>query len=196
LERGNAGTLKMRPDKFEENFYQGQSMRRRNGISGETVAFHGTDDRAVPNVSDWINYSRASDIRVSQTEKRRSMKRKLPFLLLFGLLIAGCYSSKFATYQSPCETGETWQVKVEKSGLYPTIKVIVNDSALITETVPFFDWKGINTTGTYRGHSVELIVTYNSGFLGIGSYYSAIVTIDNKFFVGQFRLPTINLGGD
>jgi hypothetical protein len=124
------------------------------------------------------------------------MKMKLPFILLFGLLIAGCYSSKFATYQLACSTGETWQVSVEKSGLYPTIKVIVNDSTVITKSVPLFDWKGINTTGTYRGHSVALMVTYNSGFLSIGSYYNAIVTIDNKFFVGQFRLPTINLGAD
>ncbi len=124
------------------------------------------------------------------------MKRKLPFFLLFGFLIAGCYSSKFATYQSPCATSETWQVRVEKSGLYPAIKVIVNDSTVITKSVPVFDWKGINATGTYSGHSVELMVTYNSGFLGIGSYYNAIVTIDNKFFVGQFMLPTINLCTD
>ena len=122
------------------------------------------------------------------------MKRES--LLLFGFLIAGCCSSKFATYQSPCGAGETWQVRVEKSGLYPAVKVIVNDSTVITQSVPIFDWKGINATGTYSGHSVELIVTYNSGFLGIGSYYSAIVTIDNKFFAGQFRLPTISLGGD
>ena len=120
------------------------------------------------------------------------MKRKFLFLLLSGLLIAGCYSTKFDTYQPPCSTGETWQVKVEKSGLYPVIKVIVNDSTVIAKSAPVFDWKGINTTETYRGHNVTLMVTYNSGFLGIGSYYSATVTIDNKFFVGQFRLPTIN----
>jgi hypothetical protein len=122
------------------------------------------------------------------------MKKKLPFLLLCGFLIVGCYSSKFATYQSACSTGETWQVIVEKSGLYPTIKVIVNDSTVITKSVPVFDWKGINTTGTYRGHSITLLVTYNNGFFGIGSYYNATVTIDNKFFVGQFKLSTINLG--
>jgi hypothetical protein len=124
------------------------------------------------------------------------MKRKSPILLLFGLFIAGCYSSKFATCQPPCSNGETWRVRVEKSGLYPTIKVIVNDSTVITKSVPVFDWKGINTTGTYRGHSVALMATYNSGFFGIGSYYNAIVTIDNTFFVGQFRLPTIRLGAD
>ena len=124
------------------------------------------------------------------------MRSKLLFLLFIGYLVTGCYSSKLATYQPENSTGETWQVKVEKSGLYPAIKVTVNDSTVITKSVPVFDWKGINTSGTYCGHSVELIVTYNSGFLGIGSYYSAIVTIDNKYFVGQFRLPTMNLGGD
>ncbi len=124
------------------------------------------------------------------------MKRKLPFILLFGLLIVSCYSSKYATYQPACSTGETWQVRVEKSGLYPAIKVIVNDSTVITKSVPVFDWKGINTTGTYRGHSVALMVTYNSGFFGIGSYYNAIVIFDNKFFVGQFKLSTIHLGAD
>ena len=120
------------------------------------------------------------------------MKRELPFLLLSGLLIVGCYSSKFDSYQPPCSTGEAWQVKVEKSGLYPVIKVIVNDSTVITKSTPVFDWKGINATETYRGHSVTLMVTYNSGFLGIGSYYNAVITIDKQFFVGQYRLPTIN----
>ena len=124
------------------------------------------------------------------------MKIKLPFIFLFGLLIAGCYSSKYATYQPPCSTDDTWQVKVEKSGLYPVIKVIVNDSTVIAKSVPALDWKGINTTETYRGHSVTLMVTYNSGFIGIGSYYSSTVIIDNEFFVGQFRLPTINLRAD
>jgi hypothetical protein len=137
-----------------------------------------------------------SAIGGNQAEKRHSMKRKLPFLLLLGLLTAGCYSSKFAAYQTAFSNGETWQVRVEKSGFYPTIKVIVNDSTVITKSVPVFDWKGINTTGAYRGHSIALMVTYNSGFLGIGSYYNAVVTIDNKFFVGQFRLPTIKLGAD
>jgi len=121
------------------------------------------------------------------------MKRRLLVIFLFVLLIAGCYSSKYATYQLPCSTDDTWQVKVEKSGLYPVIKVIVNDSTVIAKSVPALDWKGINTTETYCGHNVTLMVTYNSGFIGIGSYYSATVTIDNKFFVGQFRLPTINL---
>jgi hypothetical protein len=120
-------------------------------------------------------------------------KVKFSFLLFFSLLIMGCYSSKFATYQSPCSFDETWQIKVEKSGLYPIIMVIVNDSTVITKKVPAFDWKGINTTGTYHGHDVTLLVTYNNGFVGIGSYYSAIVTIDNRFFVGQFKLPTINM---
>jgi hypothetical protein len=120
------------------------------------------------------------------------MKINLLFLLLLSLLIAGCHASKFAIYQSPSSTNETWQVRVEKSGLYPTIKVIINDSTVITKSVPVFDWKGINTTGTYRGHLVALMVTYNSGFLGIGSYYNATITIDKKIFVGQFRLSTIN----
>jgi hypothetical protein len=124
------------------------------------------------------------------------MKRKLQFILLFGFLIAGCYSSKYATYQPDFSTGETWQVRVEKSGLYPDIKVMVNDSTVITKSIPVFDCKGINKTGTYHGHMVSLMVTYNSGFLGIGSYYNAIVIIDNKYFVGQFKLPTIKLGGD
>ena len=67
---------------------------------------------------------------------------------------------------------------------------------MIAKSVPALDWKGINTTETYRGHSVTLMVTYNSGFIGIGSYYSSTVIIDNEFFVGQFRLPTINLRAD
>ena len=121
------------------------------------------------------------------------MKKMLPFLLLYSLLLSGCYSSKLAIYQSACSMDETWQVKVEKSGLYPVMKVIVDDSTVITKKVPAFDWKGINSTGTYRNHEVTLLVTYNSGFVGIGSYYSAVVTVDNKFFVGRFRLPTINL---
>jgi len=116
------------------------------------------------------------------------MKRKLLFLLLCGFLIAGCYTSKFATYQTAWSTDETWQVRLEKSGLYSVIKVIVNDSTVITKSVPALDWKGINTTGTYRGHNIALLVTYNSGFIGIGSYYNAVIIIDNKFFVGQFRL--------
>ena len=120
-------------------------------------------------------------------------KTKLLFLIFFSLFIAGCYSSKFATYKPPCSIDGTWQVKVEKSGLYPEIKVIVNDSTVIAKQVPAFDWKGINITGIYRGHDITLLVTYNNGFVGIGSYYSAIVTIDNNFFIGQFKLPTINL---
>ena len=125
-----------------------------------------------------------------------NMKRKFSFLLLFGLLIAGCYSSKVATYQPTYLTDNAWKVKVEKSGLYPVIKVIVNDSTVITKSAPVFDWKGINATETYRGHSVTLMVTYNSGFIGIGSYYSSTVIIDNEYFVGQFRLPTIKLRAD
>jgi len=124
------------------------------------------------------------------------MKRGLPFFLLLSFLIVGCYSARFATYQPGNSTGDAWQVKIEKSGLFTVIKVTVNDSTVINKPFPVFDWVGINTSGTYRSHSVELMVTYNSGFLGIGSYYSAIVTVDEKFFVGQFRLPTVNLGGD
>jgi hypothetical protein len=122
------------------------------------------------------------------------MKIKLPFLLLCGFLIAGCYSSKFAAYQPVCSTGDTWQVRVEKSGFYPVIKVIVNDSTVIKKSVPALDWKGINTTENYRGHSITLLETYNSGFIGIGSYYNTAVIIDDRFFVGQFRLYTINMG--
>jgi len=133
-------------------------------------------------------------IDVNQTFKKYDMKRKLSSLLLCSILFSGCYSSKFTTYQLACSTDETWQVKVEKSGLYPAIKVIINDSTVITKSVPVFDWKGINTTGTYNGHSIALMVTYNSGFIGIGSYYNAVVTTDNKFFVGQFKLSTINPG--
>jgi hypothetical protein len=131
-----------------------------------------------------------------RNESNERMKRKLVFFLLFGFLLAGCYSSKFTAYQPPYSAGDTLQVKVEKSGLYPTIRVIINDSTVIAESVPFFDWEGINASGAYNDHSIELIVTYNSGFLGIGSYYSAIVTMDKKFFVGQFRLPNINFSGD
>ena len=124
------------------------------------------------------------------------MKRKVPLIFLFSFLVVGCYSSKIATYQPESSPGDSWQVKVEKSGLLAVIKVSVNDSTVIRESFPIFDWIGINTSGTYRGHSIELMVTYNSGFLGIGSYYSATVTLDKKFFVGQFRLPTANLSGD
>jgi PBP1b-binding outer membrane lipoprotein LpoB len=124
------------------------------------------------------------------------MKSKLSFLLFLSLLIAGCYSSKFTTYQLENSTDEIWQVKVEKSGMLPVIKVTVNDSTVIDESFPAFDWIGINTSGSYNGHSVELMVTYNSGFIGIGSSYSAVITIDKKYFVGQFRLPTISFSGD
>ncbi len=125
-----------------------------------------------------------------------NMRRRLPLLLSCGLLIVGCYSSKVAVFQPVCSTGDTWQVKVVKSGVLPVIKVIVDDSTVISKSFPVLDWIGINTSGEYHGHSVELMVTYNSGFLGIGSYYDATITVDKKFFVGQFRLPTVNLGGD
>jgi hypothetical protein len=141
-----------------------------------------------------IGLLKKNNIFLTPKMKFSMMKRSMFTILLFiSLVIAGCYSSKNITYQAPCFMDETWQVKIVKSGFYPVISVLVNDSVVITKPVPVYDPKGINTTETYRGHEVSLLVTFNNGFVGIGSYYSASVIIDNKFFVGQCKLPTINL---
>ena len=105
--------------------------------------------------------------------------------MLTGLLIAGCSSSEFVTYRPSGSNKPAWQVKVVKSGIGQNFKVTIDDSTVIDKGANVFTGN-LNAEGTYRGNKVELLVTYSTGFLGIGSGYTAIVTIDNEV-AGKFK---------
>lgn len=64
-------------------------------------------------------------------------------------------------------------------------KVSVNDSTVIDKAAGFFTGD-LDADGSYRNHPVRLIVTYNPGFLGIGSGFHAVVLIDNEL-VAKFK---------
>ena len=113
------------------------------------------------------------------------MKKVLPILAVLAFITIGCASSEFAFYRPSGSTESQWQIKVEKSNIGQNFKVIVNDSTVIDKGANFFTGN-LNADGTYRGHKIDLVVTYSSGFLGIGSGYTAMVTVDNEL-AAQFK---------
>lgn len=114
------------------------------------------------------------------------MKTYSPLALVFGLLIAACTSSQFATYHPPGATDTNWEITVlHKSGVTQNFKVVVNDSTVIDDDADFFSGNA-EAKGVYRGREVKLMVTHSSGFLGIGEKYTAIVLISNEL-VGRFE---------
>ena len=115
------------------------------------------------------------------------MRRILPLFLLLSLFVVGCSSSEFATYRPAGSQKALWQIKVQHwtAPYVNGFKLIIDDSTVIDKEVGYFS-QSMDASGQYRGRQVKLLVTYNSGFLGIGSGYTALVFIDNQL-VDKFK---------
>lgn len=114
------------------------------------------------------------------------MKKYYPLALILALVIAACTSSQFATYRPAGSTEANWQINVlHKSGVTQNFKVVINDSTVIDDDANFFSGSA-EAKGLYKGKEVKLMVTYSSGFLGVGEKYTAMVFISNEL-VGKFE---------
>ncbi len=113
--------------------------------------------------------------------------KKLYFVaIIFALVIVGCTSSQFVTYRPAGSNDASWEINVyHTSGVTENFKVVVNDSTVIDKGANFFTGN-LETKGNYRGKEIKLIVTYSSGFLGIGAGYEAMVFISNEL-AGKFK---------
>ena len=102
--------------------------------------------------------------------KKVAMPNKwLLFLLLFGLLTAGCSSSGFVNYTLPGSKNIAWHIQVKRSREWfsNVFQVTINDTTVI-RTDKF------HAQGTYRGHDVRLLVTFS------WATYHATVYVDNE----------------
>lgn len=114
------------------------------------------------------------------------MEKHLPVVIILTLVIAACTSSQFATYRPAGSTEANWQINViHKSGITQSFQVVINDSTVIDESLNFFT-RNAEAKGKYRDKEIKLIVTYSSGFLGIGEGYEAMVFVNNEL-VGKFK---------
>jgi len=114
------------------------------------------------------------------------MKRYYPIAAIVALVIAACTSSQFATYRPAGSTEASWQINVlHSSGVTDNFKVVINDSTVIDESPNFFTGNA-EAKGKYREKEIKLIVTYSSGFLGIGEGYEAMVFVSNEL-AGKFK---------
>lgn len=103
------------------------------------------------------------------------------FLLLF---IFGCSSTQFVTYRPLGSTAKNWDINVKKSSITNNFQVIINDSTVIDESANLFTGN-LQAEGLYRKNQIKLMVTYSSGFLGIGAGYDAMVFVNNEL-AGKF----------
>lgn len=114
------------------------------------------------------------------------MKKHFPMAIILALVVAACTSSQFATYRPAGSTEANWQMNVlHKSGITENFKVVINDSTVIDDDANFFSGNA-EAKGTYRGKEVKLMVTYSSGFLGVGKKFTAMVFISNEL-AGKFE---------
>lgn len=114
------------------------------------------------------------------------MKKYFPMAMILALVIAACTSSQFATYRPAGSTEANWQINVlHKKGVTQTFQVVINDSMVIDESPNFFTGNA-EAKGKYRDKEIKLIVTYSSGFLGIGAGYEAMVFVSNEL-AGKFK---------
>lgn len=114
------------------------------------------------------------------------MEKHLPVVIILTLVIAACTSSQFATYRPAGSTEANWQINViHKSGITQSFQVVINDSTVIDESPNFFT-RNAEAKGKYRDKEIKLIVTYSSGFLGIGEGYEAMVFVNNEL-AGKFK---------
>lgn len=95
------------------------------------------------------------------------------------IAVVGCSTSQLVTYR-PSGSNETiWQITVKKSAGGATFQLLINGSAVIEKaTSPATN--SLAARADYQGHEVILVVTYTSGFLGIGTGHEAHVFIDNE----------------
>jgi len=114
------------------------------------------------------------------------MKKLYVVTIIFALAIVGCTSSQFATYRPAGSNDASWEINVyHTDGVTQNFKVVINDSTVIDKGANFFSGN-LEEKGKYKGKEVKLIVTYSSGFLGIGTGYEAMVFISNEL-AGKFK---------
>jgi hypothetical protein len=114
------------------------------------------------------------------------MNKYFPMVIILALVFASCTSSQFATYRPAGSTEANWQINVlHKSGFTENFKVVINDSTVIDDDANFFSGNA-EAKGSYRDKEIKLMVTYSSGFLGIGKKFTAMVFISNEL-AGKFE---------
>jgi hypothetical protein len=106
--------------------------------------------------------------------------------IVITFVIAGCTSSQFVSYRPAGSSDPNWEINVyHTSGVTQNFEVVINDSTVINSGANFLTGN-LEEKGTYKGREVKLIVTYTSGFLGIGAGYEAMVFISNEL-AGKFK---------
>jgi hypothetical protein len=107
------------------------------------------------------------------------------FLIITLLLFVGCATTQFATYRPAGSNESNWQIYVNKSAIGNNFTVTINDSLVIDKSANFFTGS-LETRSEYQNKEIKLMVTYTSGFLGIGSGYEAMLFVNNEL-AGKFK---------
>ncbi|MGA2784856.1 MAG: hypothetical protein ABSF09_09195 [Candidatus Bathyarchaeia archaeon] len=114
------------------------------------------------------------------------MKKYYLLAMILAFVLAACTSSQFATYRPAGSTEASWQINVlHTRGVTQNFKVVINDSTVIDENANFLTGNA-EAKGKYQDKEIKLIITYSSGFLGIGAGYEAMVFVSNEL-AGKFK---------
>ena len=105
------------------------------------------------------------------------MRHMIAMLVLIAFV--GCSSSQLVTYRPSGSTEISWQITVKKSAGGSTFQLMINGATVI-EKATSLATNSLAARADFQGHEVILVVTYSSGFLGIGTGHEAHVFIDNE----------------
>jgi hypothetical protein len=104
--------------------------------------------------------------------------KKIAILFILIALI-GCASSQLVTYRPAGSSETSWQITVNKSAGGGTFTLLI-DNATVIEKSTSPSTNSLAARADYKGYEVIMVVTYNSGFLGVGSGHEVQVFINNE----------------
>jgi hypothetical protein len=100
-------------------------------------------------------------------------------ILLIIVSLIGCTATQLVTYRPAGSTETSWQIAVNKSASGNTFRLLIDEKLVIEKnTSPVTN--SLAARGDYQGSEVIMVVTYNSGFLGIGSGHDVQVFINSE----------------
>lgn len=108
------------------------------------------------------------------------------FLIVFVLSLIGlvsCSTSQELTYR-PLNGSELWNIRIERGTMTGQFEVYIDDEIIFEESPNMFT-DMIDEKTTHKGYSFRFLVNYNSGFLGIGGGYEALLFCNNELITKQ-----------
>lgn len=85
------------------------------------------------------------------------------FVLLLSILLFGCSSSQYATYQLPGSAGPPWEIQARWYSVGDHLAVLINGNIVLDTSVNIFSGKG-DAEGEFEGRKIKAEV-FKSGEL-------------------------------